>query len=105
MEITIFAKKRNTKEGKQFFSYLTTLHRKDGSDLVAAVKFRDDCDALPDPKSCPMNIRFDKALANLATREYTREDTGEVAKSYTLWLSGWVPGEEYVDHSMDDIED
>lgn len=103
MEITIYAKKRTTSEGKSFFSYLSTLTRKDGTKQTVSVKFRDDC-GNPKPENCPMNVKFDKGNANMSTREFVREDTGEVATSYTLWVSAWEPGTPFVDHSLDDFE-
>lgn len=103
MEITIYAKKRQTADGKSFYSYLSTLNRKDGTKQTVAVKFRDEC-GNPKPEKCPMNIKFDKSKANMATHEFTREDTGEVATSYTLWISGWEVGTPFVDHSLDDFE-
>lgn len=103
MEITIYAKKRTTAEGKSFFSYLSTLTRKDGTKQTVAVKFRDEC-GNPKPENCPMNVKFNKGDANMATREFVREDTGEVGTSYTLWVSAWEPGTPFVDHSLDDFE-
>ena len=111
MEITLFAKKRTTKEGKTFYNFLSTLTRKDGTELLCTVKFRDDC-GLPKPEACPMNILVDKKDCNLSTRKFTREvtdqSTGELVQeqgqSYTLWVSKWAPGSAYVDHSMDDFE-
>lgn len=103
MEITIYAKKRTTAEGKLFFSYLSTLTRKDGTRQTVSVKFRDECGS-PRPENCPMNVKFDKGRANMATREFVRKDTGEVMTSYTLWVSAWEPGTPFVDHSLDDFE-
>lgn len=103
MEITIYAKKRTTAEGKSFFSYLSTLTRRDGTKQTVSVKFRDEC-GNPKPENCPMNVKFDKGSANMATREFVREDTGEVGTSYTLWVSAWEPGTPFVDHSLDDFE-
>lgn len=103
MEITIYAKKRTTAEGKSFFSYLSTLTRKDGTKQTVSVKFRDECGS-PKPEKCPMNVKFDKGNANMTTREFTREDTGEVGTSYTLWVSKWEQGSPFVDHSLDDFE-
>ena len=48
MEITIFAKKRLTKEGKPFFSFLSTLKKKDGTDLVCGTR-----PALPKRRTAP----------------------------------------------------
>jgi len=111
MEITIFAKKRMTREGKPFYSFLSTLKRKDGTDLVCTVKFRDEAGSMPKPEQCPMNILVDKTKANLATRKFDRQvtdpETGEITteqgQSYTLWVSSWLPGGPYEDHSLDDI--
>lgn len=103
MEITVFAKKRKTSDGKSFFGYISTLTRKDGESITVSVKFRDDCGA-PKPEKCPVNIEFDKKHANLSSREYIREDSGEIATSYTLWVNEWKQGAEYVDKSLDDFE-
>lgn len=102
MEITIYAKKRTTADGKTFYSYLSTLTRKDGTKQTVSVKFRDEA-GNPKPENCPMNVKFDKSNANLATEKFTREDTGELATSYTLWVSAWEPGTPFVDHSLDDF--
>ena len=104
MEITLFAKRRTTKEGKVFFQYLTTLTKKDGTTNTVRVAFRDaDGDNKP-PKaeSCPRNIVFEKYCANMATNRYTDPNTGEVRERQTLWLTKWENGSEYVDHSMDE---
>ena len=109
MEITLYSKRRQTKEGKVFYNFLTTLTRKDGSSFVATVRFKEDA-IQPKPENCPMNIQFDKADGNLSSRKYTREITdsnGEISteegQSYTLWISKWVPGSVFEDHSLDDI--
>lgn len=111
MEITLFSKKRTTKEGKIFYNFLSTLTKKDGTQLVCTVKFRDEA-GTPKPENCPMNILVDKSNCNLSTRKFTRQvtdpETGELSsekgESYTLWVSSWLPGGPYVDHSMDDFE-
>ena len=103
MEITIYAKKRTSNEGKFFFSYLSTLTRKDETKQTVSVKFRDECGS-PKPEKCPMNIKFDKRNANMTTKEFIREDTGEISTSYTLWVSVWEQGAPFVDHSLDDFE-
>lgn len=103
MEITVFAKKRTTSDGKPFYGYLSTLTRKDGRKQTVSVKFRDEC-GNPKPEKCPMNIKFSKTAANLSIREFVREDSGEVGESYTLWVSAWEQGTPYVDTSLDDFE-
>lgn len=103
MQITIFAKRRQTREGKTFFNYLSTLTNRDGVDIPVQVKFREGC-GQPKAELCPMNIIFDKASANLSTREYTDSTTAEVRQSRVLWVSEWAQGEEYVDHSLDNFD-
>ena len=102
MEITIFAKKRTTKEGKQFHQYLSTLTKKDGTTETVRVAFR-DVDA-PKPETCPRNIIVGKQTSNMATRKYTVKETGEIKESHTLWVYAWEQGSEYVDHSLDDYD-
>lgn len=103
MKATIFAKKGFTKDAKVFYRFISKLAKKDGSELTATVKFREDCGA-PKPEECPLNIEFDKADANLAKKNVTAEDGSEF-EVYTLWLSGWRrSAEAYVDHSLDEFE-
>lgn len=104
MKVTVFGKKKTTAEGKAFTAYVAKLTRKDGTDLTASVKFREDC-GQPKLEECPINIEFEKADGNLSSRSYVREDTGEEALSYTLWVRKWKPSADiYVDHSLDDFE-
>ena len=103
MEITIYAKKRHAVEGKTFYSYLSTLTRKDGTNQTVSVKFRDDA-GNPKPENCPMNIKFDRGTANMTARAFTRRDTGATGSSYPLWVSRWEQSAPFVDHSLDDFE-
>ena len=109
MEITIFAKKRNTKEGKVFYNFLATITKKDGTSQVCTVKFRDDA-GTPKAENCQMNILVQKDGCNLSSKKFQRqvvdEATGELSteqgEALTLWISKWAQGQPYVDHSMDD---
>lgn len=103
MEITIYAKKRQAKDGRPFTTYLSTLKRKDGTEQRVSVKFRDVCGA-PKPEKCPINIIVEKKSANLVKEHFTRGDTGEDAFSYKLWVSAWKEGTPYVDHSLDEFD-
>ena len=102
MQITLFARKRTTKEGKPFATFITTLTRKDGTQLTAQVKFKEDC-GQPKPEKCPMNIVFEKTDGNLAKRTYT-DSMGDEKEAFTLWISAWKEGDPYVDKSLDDFE-
>lgn len=102
MKLTIFAKKRLTKEGKTFYNYLTTMIKKDGTEVRCAVKFTDDA-GNPKPEMCPLNIEVDKDKCNMSTRKFTDEN-GDERTAFTLWVTEWTKSaEEYVDHSMDDF--
>ena len=102
MKITVFAKKRTTNEGKEFYSYLSRLVKKDGSDLTVSVKFPEE--DKPKASECPLNIEFDKANANLDTKQKTRED-GTTFDSHTLWIKEYSrSANKYVDTSLDDFE-
>lgn len=103
MELAVFAKKRTNKEGKTFFSYLSRLKRKDGFEIPVSVSFRQEC-GQPKAERCPMNIVVDKKNANLASNEYLDPTTGEIKISYTLWVSAWRQGKDFVDTSLDDFE-
>lgn len=103
MEITIFAKKRFTKDNKPFAIYLTSLKRKDGTELKASVGFTNQAMQF-NSEECPINIVVDKKDANLATSTYEDVETGELKTKYKLWVSKWERGSKYVDHSLDDFE-
>lgn len=99
MELTIFAKRRQSKDGKQFFQYLTTLTRTDGTTETMRVCFRDVL--APKSESCPRNIIVSRDNSNISTRRYTDTKTGEIKEGKTLWVSAWEEGSPYVDHSLD----
>ena len=95
LELTIFAKKRSTKDGKKFATYFTTMP---GRDKANKVKFREECGA----PECPANIVLRKGDANLSKETYTDEVTGEVKAVDVLWISKWEAGAPYEDKSMDE---
>lgn len=102
MEITLFAKKRQTADGrKNFYSFLTTLTRKDGTPCVCSVKFTAPAEE-PEPFDCPMNIIVDKADCNLANEKYT-DKQGFEKVSHKLWIKRYSKGSPYVDKSLDDF--
>lgn len=106
MQITVFAKKRTTKEGKLFYNYLGKLKKKDGEEITAQIKFREEC-GNPKADQCPMNIIVEKENCNFSTKKVEVNDEEGSTKTYIrneLWVSDWSKGEEYVDHSMDDFE-
>lgn len=104
MELAIFAKKRTGNDGRTFYSYLSTLKKKDGTEQTVSVKFREEC-GKPKPENCPMYINVDKGNANISRKQFIREDTGEAAESVNLWVSAWEQGKPYVDTSLDEYED
>lgn len=102
MEISVFAKKRTTSEGKSFYSYLSRITKKDGTELPVTVKFREDsCKPVP-PADCPCNIIINKDVSSLSSKKFETED-GQTGIGYTLWVGEWELGGEYVDHSLDDF--
>lgn len=105
-EITIYSKKKQTKDGsRSFYSYYGRIRKKSGEELPVEVKFRDTC-TKPDGARCPMNILIDKDGASLSKKEVVVAETGDGERKtvYKLWLSAWQPGGVYEDHSMDDID-
>ena len=101
MEITIFAKKRTTKEGKSFYNYLSTLEKKDGTTITVGVKF--DEEHRPAPAECPMNIIVEKTNCNLSTKHGVTSDGKEWVNN-TLWVKDWTKSDNaWVDTSMDDF--
>ena len=102
--ITIFAKKRTTKDGKKtFYSFITKLTKKDGNEVVATVKFPED--NAPDVESCPCNIDVERDAMNLSSKTITDDATGKVIDSKTLWVKKWnMSATPYVDTSLDDYD-
>lgn len=107
MKVTIFAQKKKTKEGKEFFTYLATLTKKDGSEDKVEAKFREECGA-PDPKKCPLIIEVDKSDANISEKKEKYTDEVGEEKEVTrrrLWISAYSESEEkFIDSSLDDYE-
>lgn len=109
MKVLVFAKKRQTKDGKNFTAYVTKLTKKDGEEVTMSVKFREDCGS-PKMEECPCYILVDKVNANMTTKkhEITDEESGEIREvvNNTLWVSAWdMSPEKYVDTSLDEFED
>lgn len=114
LTLTIFAKKRKTKDGRDFKTYFTTLPN--GEKVKA--KFRRECG---EPGQFPCNIDLTQDGCNLSTEEYNRKvvdnkvdpATGEVVgteiaeeitQAKVLWISAWAySAEEYRDSSMDEF--
>lgn len=105
MKLTIFAKKRQSRDGRTFYTYITTMTKKStGEAIVTQVKFRESAGA-PNAQECPMNIEVAKENCNFTTKNLINEETGAQIVSNTLWVTEWSPSKEvYVDHSMDDFE-
>lgn len=101
MEITVFAKKRRAADGRTFYNFLTSLPRKNGETQSMQIKFRSGAPFLK-AEMCPCNIVIDKADCSIASRVFTRRDTGELGTAYTLWVSAYKMGSEFVDNSTDD---
>ena len=101
VQLTIFAKKRNTKEGREFTSYLTRLTRKDGTSQTMSVKFKDG--EGPGLDACPMNIEVEREDINVSKKDYLNDD-GETLVSYTLWVKAWSEGSPWIDASLDEFE-
>lgn len=101
--ITIFSKKRTTKDGKAFNAFITRLTKKDGSNVVTSVMFPEE--NKPNALECPMNIDVPKGMMNLSTKTITDETTGAIIESRTLWIKAWEKSKTpYVDTSLDDFD-
>lgn len=102
MKITVFAKKRNTQEGKVFYTYIGRLTKKATGEIITVqVKFREECGA-PKHEICPRVIEFDKKDANYTEQQIPRDD-GSVILSRVMWISKWKDVGAYVDTSMDEF--
>ena len=106
MVLTIFGKKRTSKDGREFATYFTKLTKKTGEQVTATVKFREECGA-PSLKECPMNIIVERDKANFNEKGITYEKDGveHEAIERVLWVSAWTQGEPYIDESLDEFVD
>lgn len=102
MKLNVFAKKRTGKDGKVFYTYLSTLTKKDGAEESVQLKFREDA-GQPNPKECPRVIQVKKENANLV-KKTVLVDEKEIEQR-TLWISEYNDIGEYVDTSLDEYED
>lgn len=102
MEITVFASKRTTKEGKPYSVFTSRLlNKRTGETFGVRVKFRDGSPMLRGDQ-CPCNIILQPGDSSLSPKKYEKD--GVERTSYTLWLSGWrMSPNAFVDHSMDDF--
>ena len=110
MKVNVFCKKGQSRDGRYFPIYLSTLTKKNGEETRVSLKFRETCGA-PDPKECPCVIEIDKANANLVTKPiilddgtYLTDESGEIKYSKTMWVSDWTLIGPYIDTSLDDYE-
>lgn len=102
MEITIFSKKRQSRDGRTFYNFISTLTDRNGNEKTMQVKFREE-GGTPKPEKCPMNILISKTDCNISKRRYKDKD-GLECEALTLWISRWEPGTVYIDHSTDDYD-
>lgn len=98
MQITVFAKTRK-KDDHSFTAYNGRLTNKNGEVVSVGVKFKLPCQG-PKKEDCPVNILFEKQNANLQERFDVERD-----RVYrTLWISDYIIGAPYEDHSLDDFD-
>ena len=106
MVVTVFAKKKTAIDGRQFNTYFGKLTKKDGEEITAQIKFREECGA---PQKCPCNVVLNHSDCNYSEKEkkYTDAKTQEEKTTVerVLWVSAWTEGEPYVDTSMDGFVD
>ena len=103
MKNDVFGKKHTTEDGKKFYTYLSKMKKKDGTEVTVNVKFREECGK---PYQLPCTIEFDKKDANYNEIEdsYVSEAGEEVPiLRRILWVSKYTES-EYVNTSMDDFE-
>lgn len=110
MNINVFCRKVQGRDGRYFPVYFSTLTKKNGEETKVSIKFRESCGS-PDASDCPCIIGVEKVNANLVTKPivlddgtYLTDDNGEVKMSKTLWVSNWEMIGPFIDHSLDEYE-
>lgn len=102
MKCTVFAKTRQTHDGRKFSIYVSKLLKHDGTEQYVTIKFPQD--NRPAPGDCPLIIDIDKGTANMSKRKIVDAVSGEDREIFTLWVQEWKPtGEKWVDHSLDEF--
>ena len=105
--IALFAKKKKTKEGREFWAFSTKLPKKDGSgEVYFDVKFKEGCNA-PKSEQCPMyiDVERDKVSRKTEVKKGKNEVDEDIEYTVnTLFIGAYtVSDEKYVDHSMDEF--
>ena len=106
MEVLVFGKKVEKKDGTKFTTYLTTLRKKNGEEIKAKVKFTGDAPALKQDET-PCYIEVAKENANLSSKKFKSERNGIVTEGVenTLWVSAYTKlDKKFVDTSLEDFE-
>ena len=106
MEVLVFGKKIEKKDGGNFTTYLTTLHKKNGEEIKAKVRFTGNAVALKQEET-PCYIEVAKENANLSSKKFKSEKNGIVTEGVdnTLWVSAYTKLEkQFVDTSLEDFE-
>lgn len=103
MNLTIFAKNKETKDGKKFVEYSTHIQRRDGTEQFAIVKFTRGT-SVPRQEDCPLNVIINKEDASLAKKAWVSADGEKHGMNYTLWVDEWTPDTEnpFRDTSLDE---
>lgn len=103
MEVTVFAKKRNTATGKVFYNYIATLtNKRTGEGVPVTIRFPQGEE--PQPSDCPLNILVSKDTANISDRHYNDPATGERRTAKVLWVKEWTNSDTpFVDDSLKDF--
>lgn len=106
MKIDVFKKTKTTKKGKKFDIYLSKLTNKKTGEIVnVQVKFVGQAQADMENINInyPLTLDFDRANANLSTKEITT-DSGETFIRANLWVTKLNKIEPFVDSSLTDFE-
>ena len=88
MNLTLFARNRETKDGKKYVEFSTHIQRRDGTEQFAIVKFNQGT-AMPKKEDCPLNVVVEKEDASLSKKAWVSEDGTKKGVNYTLWVSNW----------------
>lgn len=101
MQLTIFGKPQQG-EKNNWTKYLTKLKLKSGDVVTAQVLFTEGCKP---PRITPCNIIVKPGTDMSAPEKAYLDNEGKKKMKRVCYIRDYEPGEEYVDHTCDDLED
>lgn len=99
MNVSVFKRIVQGRNGISFPVYTAKLTKKTGENVFARCHFNKSCKI---PESFPTVIKVEQGDANTSTTTYTGKDGAEHEQLH-LWIKNYSSEEHYIDHVLDDF--